>query len=65
MDSTPKNFMIRCPKCRWAETSTGISKELLHLKEIPSDCTNCGKPRTFKCPTCGSSAKMIRIRGNS
>lgn len=63
--SVPKSFMIRCHNCRWAETSTGISADLQHLKEIPSDCKDCGKPREFKCPKCGQTAKMLRIKGNS
>ena len=65
MNSTSKSFIIRCPKCRWAETSTGISTDLAHLKEIANDCTSCGKARQFKCPKCGALAKMIRFKGNS
>ena len=56
-----KRFMIRCPKCRWAETSTGISAELKHLREVPNNCPNCGKNRVFACPKCGNSAAMKRI----
>ena len=60
-----KPFIIRCPKCRWAETTTGVSIDLKHLNEITSNCTNCGKDRQFKCPKCGATAKMIRIKGNT
>ena len=63
--SVPKVFMIRCSRCRWAETSTGITADLQHLKEIPNDCENCGKNRKFKCPNCSSVAQMLRIKGNS
>jgi predicted RNA-binding Zn-ribbon protein involved in translation (DUF1610 family) len=62
MHDVPKNFMIRCLKCRWAETSTGISDDLKHLTEIPRTCMNCGTPRQFKCPKCGRAAKMLRIK---
>lgn len=60
-----KPFIIRCPKCRWAETSTGISAELTHLYEIKPSCTNCGKPREFRCPKCGRTAKMLRVKGGA
>lgn len=60
-----KNFIIRCPKCRWAEMSTGISADLVHLQEIPNNCEKCGKPRRFKCPKCGQHAIMNRVKVNS
>jgi len=56
----PKNFIIKC-KCGWAEVTTGISADLKHLYEIKNNCPNCGKPRAFRCPKCGSNAKMFRI----
>lgn len=63
-NTTPKNFIIRCPKCRWARMSTGISEDLKDLHEIKT-CVNCGKPRQFRCPQCGNTAKQMRIRNNS
>ncbi len=60
----PKKFILRCVKCRWARTSTGISSDLADLKETTS-CTNCGKPRQFRCPRCGQTAKLTRIRNVS
>lgn len=62
--STPKNFMITCPQCRWSILTTGLSEDLKDLKEVES-CSNCGKPRVFRCPKCGQKSKMLRLRGNS
>jgi predicted RNA-binding Zn-ribbon protein involved in translation (DUF1610 family) len=59
----PKNFIIRCHKCRWARMSSGISSDLIDLHEIKT-CDKCGKPREFKCPNCGLTAKMLRIKRN-
>jgi hypothetical protein len=58
-----KKFIIRCLKCRWARMSTGLSSDLTDLKEI-NICTNCGRPRTFRCPKCGLGAKMVRIKSS-
>lgn len=63
MSELPKNFIIRCHKCRWARMSTGISEDLKDLHEI-NTCDNCGKPRIFRCPKCGLNAKMMRIKGS-
>lgn len=60
----PKNFFIRCPKCRWARTSTGLKDDVADLYEISPGCTTCGKWRKFKCPKCGMPATMQRIKGN-
>jgi len=56
-------FIIRCPKCRWARMTSGISTELQDLREIKT-CNNCGGPRKFRCPKCGQIAKMVRVKGN-
>lgn len=62
---TPKNprFVIRCQKCRWATVNGGTTPELKHLYEIPNNCASCGKARKFRCPNCGSHAKMDRVKG--
>jgi|688.fasta_scaffold00185_120 hypothetical protein len=59
---TPKNFMIRCHKCRWARLSTGLTSDLTDLTEIKNNCSTCGSKRQFKCPKCGLPAKMDRIK---
>ncbi len=56
-----RRFMIRCPKCRWAKVTTGREDELKGLSEVKNNCTNCGKPRTFRCPLCGSFSQMKRL----
>jgi hypothetical protein len=43
--------------------SSGISSDLTDLHEIKT-CDKCGKPREFKCPNCGLTAKMLRIKRN-
>jgi hypothetical protein len=60
----PRKFILRCMKCRWGRTSTGLSSDLSDLKETTS-CTNCGKTRQFRCPRCGQTAKLTRIRNVS
>ena len=61
--SVPKNFMIRCPRCRWARTSTGLKVDLKDLNEVAS--RNPGAEfRKFKCPKCGNNAVMKRIKRN-
>lgn len=63
MSEVANNFIIRCPKCRWARMSTGLTEDLKDLTEIKT-CSNCGKPRTFRCPQCGQTAKQTRIKSN-
>lgn len=63
LSGAPKNFMIRCPKCRWARLSSGVSMDLADLHEVTSSCKNCGKARKFKCPKCGMNSPMKRIKG--
>lgn len=60
-----KNFIVRCHKCRWAKVTSGLKRDLEDLVEIPSNCSNCGKPREFRCPNCGLVAKMNRIKRQS
>ena len=61
----PKNFVIRCPRCRWARITSGVAQDITDLHEIDPNCVNCGKWRRFKCPKCGRSSPMTRIKGNS
>lgn len=60
----PKNFVIRCPRCRWARLSSGLKDDLVDLHEIAPGCVNCGKWRKFQCPNCGTHSMMKRIKGN-
>lgn len=60
----PKNFFIRCPRCRWARVSSGVTVDLVDLHEVKSNCPNCGRWRHFKCPKCGMNAPMRRIKGS-
>jgi len=61
----PKNFMIRCNKCKWARTSSGLKADIADLHEINAGCTTCGKWRKFRCQKCGAPALMKRIKGNT
>ena len=61
----PKNFIIRCPRCRWARITSGIAQDMEDLNEVDKNCINCGKWRKFKCPKCGMPSQMRRLRGNS
>ena len=54
-----KPFIIRC-KCGWTEMTTGIAADIKHLKEV-TGCSSCGKPRTFRCLSCGRNVKMLRV----
>lgn len=60
-----KSFIIKCLRCAWSETSTGISADLKHLNEVKTGCPTCGSARRFKCPRCGQIAKMKRFQGNT
>lgn len=61
----PKNFIIRCPRCRWARITSGIASDMTDLNEIEPNCINCGKWRRFRCPKCHNISMMKRLRGNS
>lgn len=54
-------FMIRCKKCRWAKITNGSKEELKDLHEVKNHCSDCGKPRKFRCPQCGMPSPMQRI----
>lgn len=60
----PKNFFIRCPRCRWARVSSGVAVDLTDLHEVKNNCRNCGRWRHFKCPKCGMNAPMKRLKGS-
>lgn len=61
----PKNFMIRCPKCRWARPSSGLKADLTDLYEIKPGCRTCGKWRKFRCKKCGAPSPMVRTKSNT
>lgn len=61
----PKNFIIRCPRCRWARLSSGVAVDIKDLVEVNPGCKTCGKWRKFRCPKCGMPSTMRRLRGNS
>lgn len=63
--SAPKNFVLRCSRCRWARTSSGLEADLKDLIEMKNSCKNCGKFRQYKCPKCGMTCPLKRIRGNT
>jgi hypothetical protein len=63
--SAPKNFAIRCLKCRWARLSSGLTVDLQDLIEVKSNCAGCGKFKKYKCPKCGTACPLKRIKGNS
>lgn len=54
-------FLIKCQYCGWTKTGDDISKSGVY--ELPKECLTCGKPKTFRCQSCGRQAKMIKIRG--
>jgi predicted RNA-binding Zn-ribbon protein involved in translation (DUF1610 family) len=57
----PKNYVIRCGKCCWSRTTTGLKVDLADLHEIANNCPTCGKWRKFTCPKCGNHAVMRKI----
>lgn len=61
----PKNFIIRCPRCRWARITSGVVADIADLNEDKTSCPTCGKWRRFKCPKCGMHAPMKRVKGNT
>lgn len=63
--SAPKNFAIRCPRCRWARLSSGVSSDLADLVYVKPTCAGCGKVRKYRCPKCGTASPLQRIKGNS
>ncbi len=65
ISGVPKNFIIRCLKCRWARISSGVAADMTDLHEVTRSCPTCGKWRRFKCPKCGQEAVMKRVKGNT
>lgn len=65
ISGVPKNFVIRCPRCRWARITSGVGVDITDLHEIDAGCVNCGKWRKFKCPKCGMNSPMKRLKGNT
>lgn len=63
--SAPKNFVLRCPRCRWARTTSGLTTDLADLTYIKPTCVRCGKLKKYKCPKCGTACPLKRIKGNS
>jgi hypothetical protein len=61
-NSVPKNFILRCPRCRWSRTSSGLKSDLKDLVEIKNNCINCGKFRNYKCQKCGMACPLKRIK---
>lgn len=61
----PKNFIIKCLRCKWGKLTSGTSDDLVGLHEVHIGCRTCGKWRKFKCPNCGMPSPMKRIKGNS
>jgi len=57
-------FVIKC-KCGWTFKTAGTKKDITdaELKEIPNNCSTCGKIRKFRCKKCSQPAKMFRING--
>ena len=56
-------FVIKCNDCGWSVKTKGTKKDIanLNLIEIVNSCSNCGKPRKFKCAKCLSPSKMFRV----
>ncbi len=63
--SAPKNFILRCPGCRWARASSGVSDDLADLIYVKPTCKGCGKLRQYRCPKCGNKCPLKRLKGNS
>ena len=62
-----KNFILRCPGCRYTMFTSGIKSDLEEqglLQREVKKCTNCGGPRKFKCIKCGTITKAIRLPKN-
>ena len=65
VSGVPKNFVIRCLRCRWSRITSGVSSDISDLQEINAGCITCTKWRKFKCKSCGSPSTMKRIKGNT
>lgn len=55
-----KVFQLRCKKCLYSEFSSGLTKDLSHLKEVKVSAM-CNGKRQFRCMKCGGLMEMKRI----
>lgn len=55
-----KNNLLKCSNCKWLRIYTGKPTEIADLIETTT-CGHC-RGRTFRCPKCGHTAKMIKIK---
>jgi len=53
--------MIRCLRCRWSKITDGTPEDLQGLIEVKNSCSDCGKPRKFRCQKCGRPSNMVRL----
>lgn len=51
-ESIPKNFILKCQKCKWFTRHTGLNEDLKEFYEIKKSCDTCGGNRRFKCKKC-------------
>lgn len=60
--SIPKNFMLRCIKCGWGRTTTGLPSDLSDLVYVKSSCKGCGKFKRYRCPKCNTACPMKKVK---
>ncbi len=54
-------FLLKCKSCNWHRKSNGLTSDLKDLAQV-ANCAKCSG-RKFKCPKCGETVKMIRVKG--